>query len=55
MTGFQLNRSRFIVGVVLVIIAVLMFLFAREDYATAGAIGIGLLGLISIAISRSRL
>lgn len=55
MTGYKLNRSRFIVGVVLVIIAVLMFLFARGDYATAGVIGIGVLGLISIAISGSRL
>jgi hypothetical protein len=55
MNNFRLNKSRFIVGVALVIIAVLMFLFARGDYATAGAIGIGVLGLISIAISRSRL
>lgn len=54
MTGLQLNRSRFIVGVVLVIIAVLMFLFAEGNYTTAGAIGIGLLSLISIAISRRK-
>lgn len=55
MSNFRLNKSRFIVGVALVIIAVLVFLFAGGDYATAGAIGIGVLGLISIAISRSRL
>jgi len=54
MKGSQLNKSRFIVGIVLVIIAVLMFLFAQGDYSTAGAIGIGVLGLISIAISRRR-
>jgi len=54
MKSSQLNISRFIIGVVLVIIAVLMFLFAKGDYSTAGAIGIGILGLISIAISRRR-
>jgi len=54
MKGSQLNKSRFIVGIVLVVIAVLMFLFAKGDYSTAGAIGIGVLGLISIAISRRR-
>jgi hypothetical protein len=48
----QLNKSRFIVGLVLIVVAVCLFLFARGDYSTAGAIAIGLLGLISIAISR---
>jgi hypothetical protein len=48
----RLNRSRFIVGSVLVIIAVLMFVFAEGTYSTAGAVAIGVLGLISIAISR---
>ena len=50
----QLDKSRFIVGIVLVVIAVLIFLFAKGNYSTAGAIGIGVLGLISIAISRRR-
>jgi O-antigen ligase len=50
----QLNKSRFIVGIVLVVIAALMFLFARGSYSTAGAIGIGVLGLVSIAISRRK-
>jgi hypothetical protein len=48
----QLNASRFIVGLILVVISVLMFLFANGDYSTAGAIGLGVLGLVSIAISR---
>ncbi len=48
----MLNMSRFIVGIILVIIAVLMFLFAQGDYSTAGAIALGVLGLVSIAISR---
>jgi hypothetical protein len=54
MKNSQLNYSRFIVGVVLVVIAVLMFLFAEGDTYTAGAIAIGVLGLTSIAISRRR-
>ncbi len=54
MKGSQLNKSRFIVGLILVIIAVLMFLFARGSYATAGVIAIGVLGLVSIAISRRK-
>jgi len=54
MKNSQLNKSRFIVGIILVIIAVLMLLFAKGDYSTAGAIGIGILGLVSIAISRRK-
>ncbi len=54
MKGSQLNKSRFIVGIVLVVIAVLMFLFTKGDYSPSGAIAIGVLGLISIAISRRR-
>ena len=54
MKSSQLNRSRFIVGITLVVIAVLIFLFAKGGYSTAGAIGIGVLGLVSIAISRRR-
>jgi hypothetical protein len=50
----QLNKSRFIVGIILIVIAVLMFLFAEWDYSTAGAIGIGILGLVSIAISKRK-
>ncbi len=52
MNSFQLNISRFAIGIVLVGIAVLMSLFAKEDYSPAGAIGIGMLGLLRIAISR---
>jgi hypothetical protein len=49
-----LNTSRFIVGIALVLIAVLMFVFAQGSYATSGAVGLGVLGLISIAISRRK-
>jgi len=54
MKGSQLDKSRFIVGTILIVIAVLMFLFVKGDYSTAGAIGIGVLGLVSIAISRRK-
>ena len=47
-----LNRSRLIVGIVLVVIALLIFVFAQGSYAATGAIGLGVLGLISIAILR---
>ncbi len=46
MTHSQLNKSRFVVGVVLVIVAALMFIFLKGDYSTAGAIAIGILGLV---------
>jgi len=52
MKNFRLEQARFVVGLVLVVIAVLMFLF--KDYTTAGAIPIGVLGLISIGTSRER-
>jgi len=39
---------------ILVVVAVFMFLFFKQSYSTAGAITIGVLGLISIAISRRR-
>ena len=54
MKNSGLNKSRFIVGLVLVGVAALMFLFGRGEYSTAGAIGIGMLGLISVAVSRRR-
>lgn len=52
MKSSRLNTSRFIVGMILIVIAVLMFLFVKGNYSTSGAIVIGVLGLISIAISR---
>lgn len=54
MNTSQLNKSRLIVGIILIAIAVLMFLVPTGDYATAAAIGIGILGLVSIAISRRK-
>lgn len=54
MRSSHLSKPRFIVGIILVAIAVLMFLFATGDYSSAGAIAIGVLGLVSIATSRKK-
>ena len=48
----QLSPSRLIIGLVLIGIAALMFLFGEGSYATAGAVAFAVLGLVSIAISR---
>lgn len=52
MKNSQLNMSRFVVGLILIAVAVLMFLFVKDSYSTAGVIALGVLGLVSIAISR---
>jgi hypothetical protein len=49
-----MNTSRFIVGLILIALAVIIFLFGGGDSSTAGAIGLGVLGLVSIAISRKK-
>jgi len=52
MTSSQLRSSRLVVGVTLVVVAVLMFVLGRDAYSPAGTIAIGILGLVTIAISR---
>jgi O-antigen ligase len=47
-----MNQSRFVVGVLLVLVAALLFVLGRGSWSTAGVIGLGVLGLIAIAISR---
>jgi hypothetical protein len=54
MNRTQLNKSRLIVGIILVAIAVLLFLFVKGEYSPVGAVAIGVLGLASIAISRRK-
>ncbi len=49
-----MNTSRLIVGLVLIVIAVTLFALGRGDYSTPGAVGLGVLGLASIAISRRK-
>ena len=48
----QLNKSRFIVGLILVVTAVMIFLLT--DYSAASVIALGVIGLLSIAISRKK-
>lgn len=52
MTHTSLGLSRLIVGIVLILIAALMFVLNGGTVVTAGAVAIGILGLVSIAISR---
>jgi uncharacterized membrane protein len=47
-----MNQSRFVVGLVLVLVAVVLFVFGRGSWSTAGVIALGVLGLITMAISR---
>ncbi len=49
-----MTTSRLIVGLVLIAIAVALFVLGRGDYSTAGAVALGVLGLVSIAISRRK-
>jgi len=49
-----LSSSRFIVGVILIVVAFLMLVLLKGDASTAGAIAILILGLASIAISRRK-
>ena len=52
MTRTPLQTSRLIVGVILILVAALLFLFAQGAFSTAGGVALAVLGLISIAISR---
>ncbi|HYO88950.1 MAG TPA: hypothetical protein VER79_09895 [Candidatus Limnocylindrales bacterium] len=52
MSRTSLQTSRLIVGVILIIIAGLLFVFAQGNFSTAGGVALAVLGLISIAISR---
>ena len=47
-----MKTSRSIVGLILVAAAALLFLWGKGTYATSGAIALGVLGLVSLAISR---
>lgn len=49
-----MKTSRFIVGLILVIAAALLFLLGKGACATSGAIALGVAGLVAIAISRKK-
>lgn len=48
----SLQTSRLVVGIILIVVAGLLFLFAQGTFSTAGGIALAVLGLVSIAISR---
>jgi hypothetical protein len=50
----NLQRSRLIVGLLLIAITVLLFVYGAGNVSTAGVIAIGVLGLIVVAISRRK-
>jgi len=49
-----MQKSRLIVGLILISAAVLMFVFGNGSYSTAGVIAFGVLGLVSIGISKRK-
>jgi hypothetical protein len=49
-----MQKSRFIVGLILIAGAALIFVFGKGSYSTAGVIALAILGLVSIAISRRK-
>jgi hypothetical protein len=49
-----MRTSRLIVGLILVAAAILLFIFGGGTYATAGAVALGVLGLVAVAISRRK-
>jgi hypothetical protein len=49
-----MQKSRLIVGLILVAAAALIFLFGKGSYSTAGVIALLVVGLTSIAVSRRK-
>ena len=49
-----MKTSRFIVGLILVVAAMLLLLLGEGTYATSGAVVLGVLGLVAVGISRRK-
>jgi hypothetical protein len=49
-----MKTSQLVVGLMLLVVAVLLLLLGEGDSATAGAVAFGVLGLVTIAISRRK-
>ncbi len=49
-----MKTSQLVVGLILIAAAVLLLLLGDGDSTTAGAAALGVLGLISVAISRRK-
>jgi hypothetical protein len=52
MRTVNLSTSRLIAGIILVVIAALLFVFGQGNVAVAGVVALAVLGLISIATAR---
>jgi hypothetical protein len=50
----SLQRSRLIIGLLLIVVAAALFVLGANNFSTAGIIAIGVLGLILVAISRRK-
>jgi O-antigen ligase len=50
----DMQKSRLIVGLILIAAAVMMFVFGTGSYSTAGVIALLVIGLASIASSRRK-
>jgi hypothetical protein len=50
----SLQRSRLIIGLLLIGAAAALFALGANNFSTAGIIAIGVLGLILVAISRPK-
>ncbi len=49
-----MQKSRLVVGLILIAAAALMYVFGKGSYSTAGVTVLLVLGLVSIAISRRK-
>jgi hypothetical protein len=49
-----MSTSRLIVGPILIVAALLLLLLGEGTYATSGAVALGVLGLVAVAISRRK-
>jgi hypothetical protein len=50
----NLQRSRLIVGLILIGVAIALSVFGAGNYSTAGIVAMGVMGLILVAISRRK-
>ncbi len=48
------DKPRLVIGLAMVLIAALFFVFARGEFSTTGLIAIAVLGIISIATARKK-
>ena len=49
-----MRKSRLIVGLILIVAAVLLFVFGEGRYSASGVVALGVLGLVAVAISRRK-